>query len=132
MAEDYSLLADLTGVAHALFVLFVVGGQVLILIGWARKWAWVRWLAFRVTHLAAIGFVVGEAWFGVPCPLTVLESHWRVLAGAAGYQTTFVAYWLDRLLYYQAPSWVFVVLYTAFAALVASTFAANPPKRRGR
>jgi len=129
MGKDYSLLADLTGVVHALFVLFVVGGQVLILIGWARKWAWVRSMAFRVTHLAAIAFVVSEAWLGIPCPLTVLESRLR---GLAGPETTFVEYWLDRLLYYQAPTWVFVVIYTAFAALVAATFAACPPKRRGR
>ena len=34
----YSALADIVGTVHAAFVLFVVGGQVLICVGWAAGW----------------------------------------------------------------------------------------------
>ena len=35
---DYGLWADVIGVLHALFVLFVVGGQGLIVAGWGLGW----------------------------------------------------------------------------------------------
>jgi hypothetical protein len=114
-----------------MFVLFVVIGQVLILIGWVNGWGWTRRLLFRLLHLGSIGFVVLEAWFGVPCPLTVLENEFRIRAGeAAAYQASFIGYWLNRLLYYNAPAWVFTTAYTAFSLLVVLTFVFYPPQRR--
>lgn len=127
--ETYRLLADAVLLAHAAYVVFVVGGQILILAGWAWGWAWTRGLVFRVLHLVAIGFVVLEAWFGVPCPLTTLEGALRRGAGAAGYGTSFIAYWLQRLIFYSAPEWVFAAIYTAFAVLVVASFAFYPPRR---
>lgn len=130
MSTWYSLLADVIAVAHFGFVLFVVLGQVLILIGWAAGWAATRNIWFRVAHLAAIGFVVVEAWLGVLCPLTVIESDLRALAGESGYDKSFVAYWLDRLMYFEAPFWMFTVGYTVFGLLVLLTFVGYPPKGR--
>jgi len=45
------LLADIVLVVHFAFVLFVVGGLVLIWIGVVLRWAWVRNFWFRVAHL---------------------------------------------------------------------------------
>jgi hypothetical protein len=59
----------------------------------------------------------------------VLESRLRFLAGASPYQTSFVGDWVQRLIYYSAPPWVFTALYTAFALLVVVTFIAYPPRR---
>lgn len=126
----YSGLADITGMLHALFVLFVVGGQFLILAGWIAGRMWSRNFVFRVLHLVAIGFVVLEAWFGIVCPLTAIESRLRMKAGIVGHSGGFIAYWLNRLLYFQAPAWVFATAYTAFAALVLITFIIYPPRRR--
>ena len=72
-----SVLADLVLVSHALFVGFVVFGFALILAGLALGWAWARSPGFRYAHLAAIGVVVVQAWFGIECPLTTLESALR-------------------------------------------------------
>jgi len=122
-------LADGALLLHAAFVLFVVMGQLLILIGWLRGWEWTRRRLFRVLHLGSIGFVVLEAWFGVPCPLTILENYLRTQAGeAAAYQVSFIGYWLNRLLYYTAPAWVFTMAYTAFSLLVVMTFVLYPPR----
>lgn len=67
--------------------------------------------------------------FGVPCPLTTLENEFRIRAGeAAAYQVSFIGYWLDRLLYYTAPAWVFTTIYTAFSLLVVLTFVFYPPR----
>ncbi len=125
-----ALLADVTLALHTAFVLFVVVGQLLTLIGWWRGWRWTRHFWFRVAHLGAIGFVVLEAWFGVPCPLTILENDLRAQAGQTIYETSFIGYWLGRLLYYDAPRWVFTTAYTAFSLLVVLTFIFYPPRRR--
>jgi len=125
-----SALADLVLVLHALFVGFVVVGFVLILLGLARGWAWVRRPGFRYAHLAAIGVVVLQAWFGLECPLTTLESALRARAGQAGYGESFIQDWLYRLLYYRADTWVFTLLYSVFGTAVALVWWFAPPVRR--
>ena len=128
----YALLADLVVFIHALFVLFVVAGQTLILVGWIISWRWTRNPLFRVAHLAAIGFVVAEAWFGILCPLTTLEHELRNRAGQTAYEMSFIGHWLDRLLFYTAPEWVFTLVYTLFALLVVTTFVFYPPNWKRR
>ena len=125
-------IADTLLVIHAAFVLFVIAGLLLVFVGRALSWAWVRNPWFRMLHLAAIGIVVLQAWLGVICPLTTWEMHFRALAGDVTYDGSFVSYWVSRFLYYQAPAWVFVVSYTIFGALVlGSWFVVRPrPFRR--
>lgn len=129
-SHAYEIVADITVVVHALFVLFVVGGQAAILAGWVRKWRWTRNFTFRVTHCAAIVFVVLATWFGVTCPLTTLENNLRRLAGSGTYEMSFIGYWLNRLIFYTAPEWVFTLMYTVFSCLVVITYVAYPPRHQ--
>jgi hypothetical protein len=124
------IAADLVLVVHALYVGFVVLGFGLILLGLARGWPWVRRPGFRYAHLAAIGIVVLQVWFGVECPLTTLESALRLQAGEAGYGTSFIQHWLYRLLYYRADTRLFTVVYSLFGAAVALVWWFAPPFRR--
>jgi len=39
---------------------------------------------------------------------------------------------IDRILFYDAPTWVFTAAYVAFAALVAITWVAVPPSKSPR
>jgi hypothetical protein len=126
-AHAYGLLADITVVIHATFVVFVVIGQLFILAGWLRAWRWPRGVWFRTLHLGAIVFVVGEAWLGVICPLTRLEYYWRRLAGEGGEQMSFVGRAVRAVLFYDAPGWVFTGVYTVFALLVVVSFVGYPP-----
>ena len=121
------LIADALLLIHAAFVVFVIAGLVLIFAGRALSWAWVRNPWFRVLHLCAIAVVVLQAWLGVLCPLTTWEMHYRALAGDTTYDGSFISYWVSRLLYYRAPPWVFTVLYTAFGAVVASSWVVVRP-----
>ena len=125
-----TVAADLTLVAHASFVAFVVVGQALILVGWMRGWRWTRNPAFRLIHLGAIALVVLETWFGVTCPLTWLEFRLRAAAGSPVAADSFLGYWLQRLIFHEAPAWVFTLVHTAFGALVAATLVLYPPRRR--
>lgn len=123
----YLLAADALLVTHVLFVAFVVFGLLLILIGKVLSWSWVRNPRFRLNHLIAIGIVVLQSWFGMICPLTTWEMALRAKAGDTVYAGTFISHWLDKLLYYQAPAWVFVLAYTAFGlAVLASWFWVRP------
>jgi hypothetical protein len=126
----YLLAADAVLLLHVLFVVFVVTGLLLILAGKLLSWAWVRNWWFRVIHLAAIGVVVLQSWLGVICPLTKLEMYLRGKAGDAMYAGSFVAHWLESILYYRAPAWVFAACYTAFAAIVVLSWVWVRPHRR--
>ena len=125
-----TVAADLTLIAHAAFAAFVVAGQVLILAGWLRGWHWPRNFAFRLIHAGAIAVVVLESWLGVVCPLTWLEFRLRAAAGSPVEAESFMGYWLQRLLFHDAPPWVFTAVYTAFAAVVVATLVFYPPQRR--
>ena len=125
-----TVAADLTLFVHAAFVVFVVGGQVLILAGWMLGWRWTRNPAFRLVHAGGIALVVLESWLGVVCPLTWMEFRLRAAAGSPLHADSFIGYWLQRLIFYDAPSWVFTLVYTCFAVVVAVTLVFHPPRRR--
>ena len=118
----YSFLADGVLILHTLFVGFVVLGLLFIIIGGVVGWHWVRNPWFRLGHLVAIGIVVFQAWLGIWCPLTILEMTLRQKAGSAVYAGSFIAHWLNALIFYQAPAWVFTLAYTLFGALVVGAW----------
>jgi hypothetical protein len=125
----YQFLADAVLVLHFGVVIFVVGGLVVVVAGNWLHWRWVNQLWFRLAHLAAIAVVVLQTWLGQVCPLTALESWLRTRAGATAYERTFIEHWLQRLIYYDLPFWVFTVAYTAFAVLVLLAWWRFPPRR---
>ncbi|HEU4852767.1 MAG TPA: DUF2784 domain-containing protein [Telluria sp.] len=127
-AEQYRLLADAVLVLHASIVAFVVFSLPLILAGSHWHWRWVRNFWFRISHLAAIAYVAAQTWFGIDCPLTTLEVTMRLRSGAVPYEGDFVSHWLSRILFYTAPPWVFLALYTGFALLVLYTWIRIPPQ----
>lgn len=120
------LAADFVLMAHFAFVLFVVGGFALIWIGALLHWEFVRSYRFRAIHLAAICFVAAEAIGGIVCPLTRWEDYLRGTLS----DTSFVARWVHRLMFYNLPEWVFTVMYLCFAGAVALTLWLVPPRRR--
>ena len=131
-AATAALLADAVLALHAAIVLFVVGGLAYIWVGYRRGWPGASSLSLRLAHLAAIGVVAAQAWLGRLCPLTIWEMALRRQAGQSTYGESFVAHWLGRLLYWDAPGWVFTAAYTAFALTVLATWWALPPRARTR
>jgi Protein of Unknown function (DUF2784) len=128
----HAALADAVLLLHTGFVLFVVGGLLLVVLGNgipALGWRWVNRWWFRLTHLGAIAVVVAESWLGIHCPLTALEAWLRAQAGVAEHGQGFIEHWLQRLLFYTAPPWVFVLAYSLFFALVLAAWWRWPPRR---
>lgn len=125
----YLLAADALLIAHTLFVVFIVLGLVAIYFGFWLSWRWVRNFWFRILHLGGIVFVVLESWVGVICPLTIWEMQLREKAGQSIYEGSFIQHWLQSLLYYDAPDWVFVVIYTVFGSFVIASWFIVRPRR---
>lgn len=126
------LLADSILVVHVSFIGFIVFGLLAIYLGHFFRWSWVRNRTFRIFHFSAICFVVVQSWFGAICPLTIWEMALREDAGSSVYSGSFIQYWLHRMIYFDAPEWVFIVLYTGFGCLVlVSWFLVRPSKDTG-
>ncbi len=122
------LAADIILAVHGLVVIFVIVGQLMILLGMWRGWRWVRNGWFRMAHLVTIIIVVLQAWLGRLCPLTIWEQELRRAAGQAFYDQSFIEFWVGRYLYLDLPWWMFVFAYTVFALLVVWTWWTLPPR----
>jgi hypothetical protein len=83
------LLADLTVLAHLLFIVFVVLGGVLV---W--RWRWIAWL-----HVPTALWGATIELTGWTCPLTPLENRLRDAAGGGGYEGGFIDHLLTPVVY---------------------------------
>jgi hypothetical protein len=122
------MLADAVAIVHFMIVLFIAAGLPCVYLGAALRWAWVRSWRWRALHMGAIVFVAAESLLGIACPLTIWEDLLRGQQTAGG----FIDRWVHRLMFYDAPAWLFTAAYVAFAALVAATWIAVPPRRPRR
>ncbi len=82
-------LADLVLVAHAAFVIFAVGGGLLVL-----RWRWLAWL-----HLPALAWGAGIELVGGVCPLTWLEDSLRESGVRVGDSADFTDRCISAFLY---------------------------------
>lgn len=118
--------ADLVLAFHFLYVACVVLPAFLIPVGAPLGWAWVRNRTLRLVQLSMMALVAAESAIGVICPLTWLES---ALRGAQAPAEGFLASWLHRLMFFDAPPWLFGALYAAFLGLLLLLWRIVPPRR---
>jgi hypothetical protein len=90
----FRLLADATVVLHLAFVLFVVGGGVLVL-----RWPRIAWV-----HIPAAAWGAWVEFAGWVCPLTPMENWLRQRGGQATYTASFVDQYVLPVLYPPALS----------------------------
>jgi hypothetical protein len=121
------LLADVVLLFHAGYAAFVVGGLLAVPLGSWLGWRWVRARRLRIAHLLCTAIVAVEALVGVICPLTWLEHALLVAAGAAGYERSFIGELVYRVLYYDAPAWLFTLAYAVVALSVVLLYRYVPP-----
>src|SRR5262245_53099677 len=107
-------LADVVAGLHVAYVLAVILGLLLTLLGKALGWRWVsnRW--FRTIHLLMILGVVIRAVIWTECPLTWWERDLRAGIPAEG-----VGKFLHDVIHPEPsllPTWTFLVIYASFGA----------------
>ena len=123
-----SLIADLIVAIHFGYVMLVVFGLFVILLGSALRWRFIRNFWFRVIHLAMILTVVFEALFGIPCPLTDWEYELRIAAGQQdATNVSFVARLIHKLIFFDFPPIVFTIGYCLFGLAVLVSWRLIPP-----
>lgn len=115
------MLADLLLVVHFCIAVFIAAGFVLVPLGAAFGWAWVRRRRLRLLHAGAMVFVAFESLAGIACPLTVWEA---ALRGGAVAESGFIG----RLLYWDLPPSTFTALYVALALLALWLWRLVPPR----
>ena len=101
------MAADLVLIIHFCIVFFIVFGLVALPIGYLRNYSWTRNFKFRVAHILLMGFITFETTLGITCPVTIIENTLREIE----YQQSFVAHWVSRVIYWDFPTYFFMILY---------------------
>ena len=123
---DTELLAAAILAAHLVVIGFNVFGLVAIPLGAWRGWDWVRIGWWRWLHLGSMAVVALQAVAGRACFLTLWQDD---LEGGA--QTTpLIARWVNGLIYWDLPLWVFTAAYVLVFAYVLALLRLVPVRRR--
>jgi len=123
-----SLIADIIVSVHFVYMITVVGGLFVIILGCIFKWRFIRNFWFRTAHLGMILVVVFETIFGIPCPLTEWEYDLRIASGQYdAVSGSFIARLIQNIIFYDFPQYVFTIVYCLFGAAVLLTWLLIPP-----
>ena len=120
-------LATAILVVHLAIVAFNVGGLVLVPVGGWLGWRWVRLYWLRLLHVLSLAIVALQALYGRACILTIWQVD--VARSGAGEAPPMIATWINRLLYWPLPHWVFVAAYVAVFVYVLLLWRWVPPQR---
>ena len=112
---------------HVLIIFFNVAGLLVIPLGGVLGWRLVRIAWLRLLHLALLGIVAGQALAGRACILTIWQHE---LSGSQRAPEPMVMRWVDHLIYWNLPIYVFAVLYCAVFAYVVALCVLVPFYRR--
>lgn len=123
-----SLLAGAVLLLHLGVVLFNVLGLLVIPLGAWRGWNFVRIKWWRALHLLCWGVVALQAILGRACFLTIWESELLTRAGEQGDAAPLIERWVNALIYWPLPIWVFAVLYIALGLGVLVLWWLVPPR----
>jgi Protein of Unknown function (DUF2784) len=109
MASAAAVLAEAVLAAHVAVILFNVFGLIVVPIGAAEGWRFVHIAWWRVLHVVLLAAVAAQALAGRACFLTLWQGD---LTGSAGSPKPLIESWVDRLIYWRLPIWIFAALYT--------------------
>lgn len=93
-----------------------------------RGWRFIRNRWWRVAHLAAMAVVAGQAVLGRACFLTLWQDE---LAGFRRGQTPLIMGWVNKLIFWPLPLWIFALGYCVLFAYTLALFRLVPPRRCG-
>jgi hypothetical protein len=119
-------LAELVLALHMAVIAFNVFGLVAIPLGaWAR-WDFVRVRWWRLLHIASLAVVALQAVLGRACFLTILQADLE----RGGEESPLVMRWVNSVIYWPLPMWVFTAAYVLVFAYVLALYRWIPPRRR--
>ena len=120
------ILADAVLAAHVAIILFNLFGLIAVPIGGPCGWRFVRVGWWRIWHVVALATLAAQALAGRACILTIWQAG---LAGSAAGPAPLISGWVDRLIYWRLPLWVFAALYVAVFGYALTLLWLVPPRR---
>src|SRR5688500_14068402 len=99
---------------HIVVIAFNVAGLVVIPLGAALGWRFVRLRWLRLLHLGSLAAVALQAVLGRACFLT----DWQGALTGGGAEDPLIMRWVNSVIYWPLPMWVFTALYVAVFAYV--------------
>ena len=109
---------------HMLVIAFNLFGLVAVPVGAWLGWRFVRIAWWRVLHALSFAVVAVQAMAGRACFLTVWQAG---LDG--GESTPLIMRWVNSVIYWPLPIWVFAALYVGLFAYVLALFKFVPVRR---
>jgi len=110
-------LANAILTVHLAVIAFNVAGLIVIPLGAWLGWRIVRIGWLRLLHLGLLAVVAAQALAGRACILTIWQNE---LTGNRQMPEPMVMQWVDRVIYWNLPVWVFALIYSlAFLYVVA-------------
>jgi hypothetical protein len=94
---------------HLAIIGFNVAGLIVIPLGAWLGWRIVRIAWLRLLHLAMLVIVTVQALAGRACILTIWQND---LTGLSQPTQPMIMRWVERLVYWNLPMWVFAVMYS--------------------
>ena len=111
---------------HLAIIAFNVFGLVAIPIGAWQGWRFVREPVWRLAHVACLSLVAVQAVLGRACFLTI----WQDEATGTVSRTPMIMGFVNHLLFWRLPIWVFAVGYVAIFAYALALLWLVPIRRR--
>jgi hypothetical protein len=118
-----AMLAEVILAIHLIVIAFNVLGLVIVPLGGLLGWRIVRVAWLRLLHLALLAIVVGQALAGRACILTIWQDD---LTGQGSSPPPMLMKFIDGLIYWDLPLWVFTIIYAAAFLYVVALVALVP------
>ncbi len=114
----YRVLADVVMLVHFLWIIFLILGGI-----WGVRIKWVK-----VAHIGGLAFAFVINVFGLTCPLTDIEV-WLASKGepSQAYTGSFIAHYLDQIIYLDVPAYVIALLPVALCCFNAWVYLRKRP-----
>jgi hypothetical protein len=112
-------------VFHVAIITFNVVGLIVIPLGSWLGWRFVHIVWLRLLHLGLLAAVAGQALAGRACILTIWQTN---LAGYSETVPPLIMLWLNHLIYWNLPFWMFTLIYVLVFAYVVALWIPVPPR----
>jgi hypothetical protein len=121
------ILATAVLIAHLAVIAFNLFGLIAIPLGGYLGWGLVRVRWWRLVHLGLLAVVALQALAGRACFLTILQG---ALNGADTRPTPLIIGFVNRMIFWPLPLWVFTALYVVVWVYALALWWIVPPERR--
>lgn len=115
---------------HLAVIAFNIFGLIVIPVGAWRGWTFVRGFWWRAAHLTILAVVALQAILDRVCFLTVWQSELVQQAGKTASSAPLIQRWVNHVIFWPLPFWVFATLYVAVLLYVLTLWWLVPPTRR--